>query len=62
MNYEPNSMMRIKQVSTVSGLGRSTIYAYVRLGKFPKPKKLGERAVGWLSGEVYQWVAERAAT
>lgn len=27
-------------------LGRSTIYAYVRVGKFPAPIKLGDRAIG----------------
>ena len=60
MNSEPlHSILRIKQVGAVTGLARSTIYHYVHLGKFPKPRKLGERAVGWLSGDVYRWVAER---
>lgn len=54
-----NWVMRIKQVKEVTGLGRSTIYLYISEGKFPKPRKLGVRAVGWLAGEVFQWLSER---
>lgn len=55
-----NTMLRVWHVEEVTGLGRSTIYLYVSQGKFPKPRKLGVRAVGWLSGEVFAWIAERS--
>lgn len=52
-------VLRIKEVTEVTGLGRSTIYRCVADGKFPKQRKLGARAVGWLAEEVFQWLAER---
>lgn len=55
-----NTILRLKQVKEITGLSRSTIYLYMKEGKFPKQRELGgERAVGWYSGSVFQWVAER---
>ena len=54
-----NAILRIKSVMEVTGLSRSTIYAYVSDGKFPKARKLGVRAVGWLAEDVFQWLSER---
>jgi hypothetical protein len=31
-----------------------------REGKFPKPVKIGVRAVGWIAEDVLAWVARRA--
>lgn len=55
-----NTILRLKQVKEITGLSRSTIYLYMKERKFPKQRELGgERAVGWHSGSVFQWVAER---
>lgn len=60
METQPiSSVFRIKTVMDVTGLGRSTIYLWVSEGKFPKPRKLGVRAVGWRAEEVFQWLSER---
>lgn len=53
------SILRLWEVKAITGLGRSTIYQYIREGKFPKQRKLGERAVGWYSTDVFRWVSER---
>ena len=53
--------LRLPEVISRTGLSRSTIYAYVQLGIFPAPVRLGARAVGWLKSEVDNWIAERAA-
>lgn len=55
----PHQIYRIREVIDITGLGRSTIYAYIAKGKFPKQRKLGVRAVGWRSYEIFQWLAER---
>ena len=55
-----DTILRLKQVKKITGLGRSTIYLYMKSGRFPKQRRIGERAVGWMSGEVFRWVAERA--
>jgi prophage regulatory protein len=42
-----------------TGLSRSTIYKYITDGVFPKPVTLGERCVGWVEGEVFEWLLAR---
>ena len=50
---------RIRRVSSITGLGRSTIYGLIKEGKFPKPLKLSTRSVGWTSASVFEWLSER---
>ena len=52
-------IIRLKEVIDCTGLGRSTIYKYIREGSFPKPVALGDRAVGWVESEVMSWVMAR---
>jgi prophage regulatory protein len=53
---EALSILRRKQVQARIGLSCATIYAYMAEGNFPKPVKLGPRAVGWIESEVDQWL------
>jgi prophage regulatory protein len=39
-------------VKRVTGKSRSAIYQEIKDGKFPKPVKLGPRAVGWVEDEI----------
>lgn len=48
--------MRRKQVEARTGLSRSTIYARVANGTFPKPVNIGPRAVGWVESEITDWL------
>lgn len=50
-------VLRLPEVIEITGLGRSTIYAKVSRGNFPSPIKLGERAVGWIDSDVYEWIS-----
>ena len=50
------TMLRRKKVESITGLSRSTIYAKMADGTFPKPIKLGERSVAWLESEVQGWL------
>ena len=54
---EALSIERRKQVQARTGLSRSTIYDYIRAGRFPAPVRVGDRAVGWVAGEVDAWLA-----
>lgn len=54
-------ILRRPVIEEITGLRRSTIYAAIAAGTFPKPIHLGPRAVGWLETEVDQWLAERVA-
>ena len=59
INQEKLTILRRKQVENRTGLSRSTIYLRIQEGTFPKPIKLGERAVGWLENEIEAWLAAR---
>ena len=52
-------IIKIKEVLKITGLGRSTMYQLIAISQFPKPIRLGPRAVGWLESEVHQWIAEK---
>lgn len=54
-------IMRLKDVMTCTGLGRSSIYKFMLDGSFPKSVSLGSRAVGWVESEVYGWISGKMA-
>jgi prophage regulatory protein len=51
--------IRTEQVMRMTGLWRTTIFRAVKEGRFPKPMKLGERAVGWLESDIRAWLESR---
>lgn len=52
-------MLRRKEVEAITGRGRSAIYDGIAAGTFPKPVKIGVRAVAWPESVIRQWIAER---
>lgn len=52
-------ILRLPLVLECTGLSRSTVYARVSLGTFPKPVSLGARAVGWIESEVEEWISHQ---
>ena len=54
-----SSILRRPDVEAVTGLSRSTIYKWMDEGSFPKPVKLGPRAVGWREEQIEAWIADR---
>jgi len=50
------TMLKLKEVQKLTGLSRSSIYAYIDKGLFPAQVKLGERSVAWLDTEIESWV------
>ena len=58
-NREALVILRRKGVQERTGLSCSSIYAYMAMGRFPKPIKLGLRGVGWIDSEISQWIDER---
>jgi prophage regulatory protein len=45
-------LIRLKDVISISGLKRATIYSYISKGIFPSQIKLGERIVAWIETEI----------
>jgi len=46
------AILRRSQVEQQVGLKRSTIYQRMQEGTFPRPIRLGERAVGWRASDI----------
>jgi prophage regulatory protein len=52
-------LVRLPEVSRLTGLPPSTMYAMIAKGSFPSPIKLSERSSAWRSDELDQWVEAR---
>jgi prophage regulatory protein len=57
MDIDP--IMRFPEVEAATGKPRPSIYADMRRGTFPKPQKIGARAVGWRTSVIKAWLDER---
>jgi prophage regulatory protein len=55
-------LLRLSEVSTMIGLGRSSIYRYVSEGRFPSPIHVGYRSVRWKLADVLTWRAHISGT
>ncbi len=52
-------ILRRPEVEGRTGLSRSTIYAMMAEDLFPKPKRIGQRAVGWTESSIDEWLESR---
>jgi prophage regulatory protein len=52
-------ILRLPDVSALTGLSRSTIYRLVNRGEFVRPIKISERCIGFNAGEIAAWVESR---
>jgi prophage regulatory protein len=53
-----DALLRMPEVRSLCGLGRSTIYRTIQRGRFPAPIKLGAvGAVAWRAGHIRAWLA-----
>lgn len=55
------NILRLPEVIIKTGRSRSTLYADIDAGRFPKPVKLGARAIGFVEDEIDAWIAQRIA-
>lgn len=58
-NGESRRLLRIRDVMAKTALPRSSLHEKIAAGKFPKPVKLGARAVAWWDHEVDAWLDSR---
>ncbi len=54
MDIDP--ILRLPEVTRLTGQARSTIYDKLARDEFPKPVKLGQRAVGWYASDIAKWL------
>ncbi|WP_244122063.1 helix-turn-helix transcriptional regulator [Burkholderia gladioli] len=55
-------ILRLIGVLDCVGVKKTTLYRWIREGKFPAPVQLGARSVGWRATDVQQWVESRQST
>ena len=55
-------LLRLKDLSDLLGLSRSSIYSRLHEGTFPRPIRAGARAVRWRKADIEAWLAAREAT
>ena len=51
-------LLRRRELEQKLKISRSLIYAMMSEGTFPKPIKLGRRAVGWRSSDIDKWLKD----
>ncbi len=61
MNSESETLLRLPVVLQRTGLSRSSLYAAIGSGAFPKPIALSERCRAWPASVVSEWIARRIA-
>jgi prophage regulatory protein len=52
-------LVRIREVVSICGLSRSSIYIAIKDGRFPRPVASGGRARAWVQHEVENWAGQR---
>ena len=59
--HSPLRIIRLPEVMRRVGESRSTIYDKIANREFPRPVKLGEKAVGWVETEITQYIQAKIA-
>jgi predicted DNA-binding transcriptional regulator AlpA len=58
----PAQFYRLPHLKTKLNVSGSSIWAWVKAGKFPKPIKLSENCTAWNAAEVEAWAQSRIAS
>ncbi|WP_239237245.1 helix-turn-helix transcriptional regulator [Candidatus Nitrotoga sp. BS] len=53
--------LRLTDVTQIIGVSGSSIWAWTKAGRFPKPHKISGNVTAWASADVERWAAERIA-
>ena len=52
----------MREVLALLSVSRSTLNRWIREGAFPRPVKLGKRAVRWRRADIEHWLKELQST
>lgn len=55
-----NQLLRIKEVSQLTSIAKSTLNLWVAQGKFPKPITLSPTIKAWRTQELLDWIDSQA--
>jgi prophage regulatory protein len=52
-------ILRARQVTSTTGLSRTTLWRLERRGDFPRRVRLGPNSTGWIESEIQEWIKSR---
>ena len=52
-------LIKLRAVKDWTGLSRSSIYAMMKSGDFPKSVSIGARGVAWADTDIQAWIDSR---
>ncbi|EFO2980128.1 AlpA family transcriptional regulator [Pantoea agglomerans] len=58
MNTQNTKLMRLPAVIERTGYSRSWIYELINQEQFPKPVKIGTRAIAFIESEIEEFIQE----
>ena len=61
MSNLSDKLIRLPAVKATTGLSKSTIYARIAEGTFPKQISIGPRLVVWVESDIQNWIAEQVS-
>lgn len=59
MSNGPDRILKRPEVQETTGLSCAEIYRRMAKNDFPKPVKLGPKAVGWRMSDIQAWIKAR---
>lgn len=51
-------LLRLEAIVAMFGLSRTTIYELMGEGTFPRPVRIGRRAVAWRSADIAAYISQ----
>ncbi|AXB20996.1 AlpA family transcriptional regulator [Salmonella enterica subsp. enterica serovar Newport] len=54
-----NNLLRMSEIMRRTGYGKAWIYRLISQGKFPRPIKIGTRAIAFVESEIDDWINQR---
>ena len=55
----PTKLLRLSEIVELYPFSRSFVYYHMKRGNFPKPVKIGPRAVAWKLVDIEDWINSR---
>lgn len=60
-HFQLDAVLKLPEVILITGRSEASLRRDERAGTFPKWRRIGKRAVGWLRSEIEAWLLSRAA-
>lgn len=56
----PDALLRLPQVLSLFPVGKSTWWAGIKEGRYPRGIRLSERAIGWKASDIYKLIESQS--